>query len=128
MIKKVIGALYAHKSNLEELKQNLNQEQQKIFEVLWNKVVIDNEHFLKNEYVIKYNTKTNAITFSVVLGWNNSFPNSELHEPIILMYTNYKPIIQDTEICDWEKTFKIPNKTQVYSNSSSVNAVRLSWL
>ena len=116
MIKKVGGSLYAHKSNLEELKTKLSQKQQEIFNSLWKKVIIDNEHFLKNEYVVKYNTKNNAITFSEVLGWNNTFSHSELYEPVILMYTNYKPIIQDTEICAWERVFKIPKKTQVYHN------------
>lgn len=116
MIKKVAGNLYAHKSNIKELKSRLSEEQQKIFTVLWNEIIIEQAHFLENDYVVKYNTKTNAITFSEVLGWNNVFSHSELHEPIILMYTNYKPVIQHTNICGWEKTFKIPKKTQVYHN------------
>ena len=41
MIKKVVGSLYAHKSNIKELKSRLSEEQQKIFTVLWNEIIIE---------------------------------------------------------------------------------------
>ena len=116
MIKKVAGSLYTHKSNIKELKSKLSKKQLDLFNNLWHKINEDNEDFLAKDYVVKYNTKNDAVTFSVVLGWDNLLPHSELYEPIILMYIRYKPVLQNTKICDWERFCKTPVKLQVYHN------------
>lgn len=116
MIKKVAGSLYAYKSNIKELKSKLSKKQLDLFNNLWHKINEDNEDFLAKDYVVKYNTKNDAVTFSVVLGWDNLLPHSELYEPIILMYIRYKPVLQNTKSCDWERCCKTPVKLQVYHN------------
>ena len=42
MIKKVAGSLYAHKSNIKELKSKLSKKQLDLFNNLWHKINEDN--------------------------------------------------------------------------------------